>query len=424
MTTIALPESCLVLLVGASGAGKSTFARRHFGPTEVVSSDACRAAVADDPNDQSATADAFELLHSIVDRRLARGRLTVVDATSVQRLAREPLRALARRHDVRCVVIVLDVPGAVLDARRVARTDRDCDADVVERQRADLARSLRTLPSEGFRHVHRLTDVADIDATTVVRVPLPSNRRAEHGPFDIVGDVHGCLDELLALCDVLGYRVARTDDGWSVVPPADRRLLFVGDLVDRGPDSPGVVHFVRAIVDGGQGFCVAGNHDAKLARALRGRAVQVGHGLERSLAQLADADDAERDGIARFLERLPGHLVLDDGRLVVAHAGLREALQGRASGRARAFAMYGLTTGETDAFGLPVRQRWADDYRGDALVVHGHTPVVEPEWINGTICIDTGCVFGGRLTALRYPERELVSVPARRPYDAPARPID
>lgn len=420
---IALPALSLVLLVGASGAGKSTFARRHFAATEIVSSDAFRAAICDDENDQSATPAAFELVHSVVDKRLAVGRLTVVDATNVHASARAPLRALAKRHDVPCVVIVLDLPRDVLAARRAARTDRRCDDSVVDRQAADLARSIPRLRDEGFRVVHLLRSEAEIDAADVVRVPLRSNRRHEHGPFDIVGDVHGCLDELLALCAALGYDVAATDRRAVLGHRDGRKPIFVGDLVDRGPDTPGVVRFVRSIVEAGAGFCVVGNHDAKLARALRGRAVTIAHGLDASLAQLAMVDEDERRGFARFLEGLPDHLVLDDGRLVVAHAGLPETMHGRASGRVRAFAQHGQTTGETDGFGLPVRLRWADHYHGRALVAYGHTPVVEPQWLNGTICVDTGCVFGGRLTALRYPERELVSVPARRPYAVPARAL-
>ena len=115
--------------------------------------------------------------------------------------------------------------------------------------------------------------------------------------------------------------------------------------------------------------------------------------------------------------------MLDDGKLVVAHAGMKEAWQGRASSRVREFALYGETTGETDDYGLPVRHDWAAEYRGRALVVYGHTPVPEATWVNGTICIDTGCVFGGRLTALRYPEREVVEVPALRTWYEPERPL-
>ena len=115
--------------------------------------------------------------------------------------------------------------------------------------------------------------------------------------------------------------------------------------------------------------------------------------------------------------------MLDGGRLVVAHAGLIERYHGRASGRVREFCLYGQTTGETDEYGLPVRYPWATEYRGRAVVVYGHTPVPAAEWLNNTLCLDTGCVFGGRLTALRYPERTLVSVPAARVYHPPARPF-
>jgi protein phosphatase len=127
--------------------------------------------------------------------------------------------------------------------------------------------------------------------------------------------------------------------------------------------------------------------------------------------------------MAAFFDGLISHYVLDDGQLVVAHAGMKASLQGRASQQVREFALYGETTGETDAFGLPIRQNWAAAYRGQALVVYGHTPVPEAEWLNRTINIDTGCVFGGKLTALRYPERELVSVPAARTYADPIRPF-
>jgi protein phosphatase len=199
--------------------------------------------------------------------------------------------------------------------------------------------------------------------------------------------------------------------------------VFVGDLVDRGPDSPGVLRLVMHMVGNGTALCVPGNHDVKLQRKLAGRDVRITHGLAETLAQLDSEDPAFLQQIERFVDGLVSHYVLDDGRLVVAHAGLKQEYQGRSSGRVREFALYGETTGETDEFGLPVRYDWAQDYRGRAMVVYGHTPVPEPEWINRTLCIDTGCVFGGRLTALRYPEKELVSVPAARVYYAPVKPL-
>lgn len=425
MSVLQIPDLCLVVLVGASGSGKSTFAARHFTSTQVLSSDRFRALVADDENDQSATAAAFDALHHVAGLRLDRGLLTVVDATNVQQHARASLVTLAREHDVLPVAIVLDVPEQVAVARNAARTDRDFGAGVVRRHVSALRRSLRGLGREGFRTVHVLDGVEQVESASIERVPLRSDRRTEHGPFDVIGDVHGCLAELLALLDRLGYQVRRDQAGRAVdlVHPAGRLAVFVGDLVDRGPDSPGVLRLVMGAERAGHALVVPGNHEAKLVRALRGRDVQVSHGLETTLAQLAEQGPDMRAEVLAWADGLVAHLVLDDGRLVVAHAGLVEKYHNRSSGRVRSFALYGDTTGESDKYGLPVRLPWAQDYRGAATVLYGHTPTPEPEWVNNTLCLDTGVVFGGRLTALRYPERELVSVPAEQVWYAPARPF-
>ena len=401
---IDLPSPSLVVLMGVSGSGKSSFAARHFKPTEVLSSDFCRGLVADDENDQAATKDAFAVLHAIARTRLARGRLTVVDATNVQREARRPLVELAREHDLLAVAIVLDLPEAICQERNAARPDRDFGDHVVRHQRSQLRRSLRGLQREGFRRVWTLESPEAVDAAEVTRSPLWSDRRAERGPFDVIGDVHGCHDEIVALLGELGYTVGTDAAGAPhVTPPDGRRAVFVGDLVDRGPDSPAVLELVMGMAAAGTAICVPGNHDIKLVRKLKGRDVQLTHGLAETLEQLEGRPPAFRDAARDFLDGLVSHVVLDDGRLVVAHAGMRESYQGRSSGRVREFALFGETTGETDRFGLPVRVQWAADYRGEASVVYGHTPVPEPEWLNRTINVDTGCVFGGKLTALRWP---------------------
>jgi protein phosphatase len=422
---LAVPELALVVLVGASGSGKSTFAATHFRPTQVLSSDFCRGLVADDEDDQSATPAAFELLHHIAATRLRAGRLTVVDATSVRREDRASLVRLARDHDVLPVAIVLDVPEGVCLERNAARAGRHLEPGVVRRQRSELRRGLRGLGREGFRKVHVLSSVEEVEAAVVVPEKQYNDRREDTGPFDVIGDVHGCRAELEELLGRLGYVLVRDGAGHPVdaVHPAGRRAVFVGDLVDRGPDSPGVLRLVMGMVAAGTALCVPGNHENKLVRALRGRNVQVSHGLAETLAQLQGETEEFRRQVEEFCSGLVSHYVLDGGALVVAHAGLPESLQGRSSGRVRSFALYGDTTGETDEFGLPVRYPWAKDYRGRATVLYGHTPVPEPEWVNNTLCLDTGCVFGGRLTALRYPERELVSVAAQRTYYEPARPF-
>ncbi|GIF24808.1 polynucleotide kinase-phosphatase [Actinoplanes tereljensis] len=416
---IDVPELALVALVGISGSGKSTFARTHFKPTQVLSSDYFRGLVADDENDQSASADAFDVLHYVAGKRLAAGRLTVVDATNLQSHARAGLVKVAREHDVLPVAIVLDVPESLAWERTQGRADRTFGRQVLTRMHRDLRRSLGSLAREGFRKVHVLRGTDEIAGAEIRYEKLFNDKRDLTGPFDIIGDVHGCHAELVALLGKLGYDVTRPD----VAHPEGRTAVFVGDLVDRGPDSPGVLRLVMAMVAAGTAICVPGNHEQKLARKLGGRQVQLTHGLPETLEQLAAEPPEFVAEVKTFIEGLVSHYVLDGGKLVVAHAGLKEAYQGRASGRVRSFALYGETTGETDEYGLPVRYPWARDYRGSAAVVYGHVPTTRPEWINNTICLDTGCVFGGSLTALRWPTRELVSVPAAREYYAPVRPL-
>ncbi|MER6278595.1 polynucleotide kinase-phosphatase [Streptomyces sp900105245] len=406
----------LVVLVGASGSGKSTFARRNFKPTEVISSDFCRGLVSDDENDQSATRDAFDVLHYIAGKRLAAGRRTVVDATSVQSDARKQLVELARRYDVLPIAIVLDMPEEVCAERNAARTDRaDMPRRVIQRHIRELRRSLRHLEREGFRKVHVLRGPEEAEHATVVTEKRFNDLTHLTGPFDIVGDIHGCAFELESLLARLGYV-----DG---VHPEGRTAVFVGDLVDRGPDTPGVLRRVMSMVKSGDALCVPGNHENKYGRHLKGRKVQHTHGLAETIAQMEGESEEFKAEVRAFLDGLVSHYVLDGGRLVVCHAGLPEKYHGRTSGRVRSHALYGETTGETDEFGLPVRYPWAEDYRGRAAVVYGHTPVPEATWLNNTICLDTGAVFGGKLTALRWPERELVDVPAERVWYEPARPL-
>jgi protein phosphatase len=422
---ITIPELSLVAMIGATGSGKSTFARKHFLATEVLSSDYCRGLVSDDENSQAATGDAFDVLYYIAAKRLAAGRLTVIDATNVQREARKPIVELARRYHCLPVAIVLNLPEDVCHERNKDRADRAFGPHVARQHAHQLRRSLRGLKDEGFRHVFVLSSVEEIASAEVARQPLWNNLKHEHGPFDMIGDVHGCREELEALLGRLGYVVS---DGADAGPsayrhPEGRKAVFLGDLVDRGPDTPGVLKIAMSMTAAGTALCVPGNHDVKLMRKLRGRDVKITHGLAESLDQLSREPPEFSVEVAKFVDARVSHYVLDDGRLVVAHAGLSEELQGRGSGKVRDFALYGETTGETDEYGLPVRYNWAAEYRGRATVVYGHTPVPEPEWLNNTVCIDTGCVFGGRLTALRYPEREFVSVAAAREYYAPAKPL-
>ena len=430
---ISIPELSLVALVGASGSGKSSFAARHFKRTETISSDFCRGLVSDDENDQSATVEAFDLLHTIAGKRLARGLLTVIDATNVQQEARKPLVALAREYHCLPVAIVFNLPAKICQQRNESRADRSFGPHVIRQQTSDLRRAMKNLRREGFRHVFILNSEEEVNQAEVDRTPLWNNRKTETGPFDIIGDVHGCCDELEELLAKLGYEPAelnQTDAVWGVRSyrhPAGRKVIFLGDLVDRGPKILDTIRIARNMVADGAALCVPGNHDIKLLKKLRGKDVRITHGLETSLAQIEhepeDVRPAVVEELSQFIDGLVSHYVLDGGKLVVAHAGMKQEMQGRGSGKVRDFALYGETTGETDVFGLPVRLNWAADYRGAAMVVYGHTPVPMPEWLNRTVNIDTGCVFGGGLTALRYPEREFVTVPAKATYWEPVKPF-
>lgn len=426
---IKVPQLSLIVFVGPSGAGKSTFAKTHFLPQEVVSSDTCRGIVSNDENNQAATQDAFDLLHYIVRKRLKNGLLTVVDATNVQSDSRKQLVAIAKEYHVLPVCIVLDMPHRLCQDRNATRADRNFGGRVIRMQQQQLRKNFRNIKKEGFRFVYSFKTAEEVASVTgIVRDRLYNDKKEFTGPFDIIGDIHGCADELKELLKKLGYQIEAVPEaagnyGLQVHHPEGRQVIFVGDLVDRGPASSTVLKYAMSMVNSGAAHCVPGNHDIKLLKKLQGKNVNLKHGLAETLEQLASESQEFHEEVKVFLKSLISHYLFDNGKLVVAHAGLKEHMHGRASGAIRSFCLYGETTGETDEFGLPERLNWAADYKGRAKVVYGHTPVFRAQWFNNTIDIDTGCVFGGALTALRYPENELVSVQARQEYCAPAKPL-
>jgi protein phosphatase len=426
-TNIEIPDFALVVLIGATGSGKSTFAAKHFLPTEVISSDRCRGLVCDDENALDVSNDAFDLVREIAGKRLKNRKLAVIDATNVRAADRKGWIELARRWHALPVAIVLDPGIDVCIERNKARPDRAFGGQVVQRMVSEIRRGLGGLQREGFRQVWKLAGEGSIGAATVMRQPLWTDKRHDHGPFDIIGDVHGCAGELQRLLAKLGYGIAWNGEGAgrtvTVTPPEGRKAVFAGDLVDRGPNIPDVLRIAMSMTAAGIAYAVMGNHERKVLRWLGGRNVTVSHGLQHTIDQLANEDPPFCAAVPKFLDDLGSHVWLDGGRLAVAHAGLKEEMVGRGSSAVRAFALYGETTGEVDEFGLPVRADWAANYRGATAVVYGHTPVLDAEWVNNTLCIDTGCVFGGKLTALRWPEKELVDVPADRVWFEPARPL-
>lgn len=422
-----IPEFCLVVLVGWPGSGKSAFARAHFKPTEVVSLEWGQDLIDERESGRDARGDACDVVRFIAEKRLKRRRITVIDAANVTRRERAGLLNLAKRYHAEAVAIVFDPGEAAWQRRIAARADR-LTLSIEGGKRAEaLKRVIRGLEREGFRNVIELGPDCGPDAVEIVRQRLRTDARHEHGPFDIIGDVHGCADELEVLLAKLGYSVEwnRADETRPVhvVVPHGRRAVFVGDIVDRGPRSPDVLRIIMAMVRDGAGLAVPGNHDIKFLRWLNGRDVKLTHGLDRTVAQMEREPPALRAQVRDFIDALVSHRWLDGGQLVVAHAGIKSEMIGRSSGAVREFCLYGETSGEKDEFGLPVRYHWAAEYRGATAVVYGHTPVPEAQWLNNTLCIDTGCCFGGKLTALRWPEKEIVSVPAAKVYCEPVRPF-
>ena len=414
-----IPRLSLVFMVGPTGSGKSTFAAKHFTDTEIISSDRLRALIDDDENSQWATNDAFDILRQLVDKRLARGRLTVVDATNVNIEDRRPLLKLAQKHHAAPVAIVLNVDKEVCHQRNAARSDRGrMNRRVVERHAAALKKTIESIRREGFYRVFALSDPAAIEAAEVVRERMRADKCDEHGPFDIIGDVHGCHDELLALLERLGY--APDDEGvWRSAKK--RRAVFLGDLINRGPRSIDTLRLVMRMCAAGEAFCLPGNHEGLFLKWITGTTFTPTHGLRQTLNEIDAMPAGEwpmlKSELASFLRGLESHLIFDDGSLVVAHAGMTAELAGRVG--VRHFALYGETRGEIDGYSRRRIPLWAMRYRARARVIYGHAAVVEPKRAHNTLNIDTGCVFGGNLTALRYPEGELVSVPAARAYFEP-----
>ncbi len=416
---IELPEFCLVAMIGGTSSGKTTFVSKHFKPTEVLSSDFFRLMIADDENAQDVTTDAFDLLFDAADKRLTHMKLTVIDATNVQQHARQRILDLAKKQNVHTAAIVLNLPEKILQERNKERSDRSIPPGVIRQHCIDVKRSIKNLKREGFRFIFVINSLEELEHTKIIRTRLWNDRKDEHGPFDIIGDVHGCCDELEMLLEKLGY----TKSGSGYYHPDGRKAAFLGDFCDRGPRNADVLQLVMDMVETGNAVAVPGNHDLKLLKYIKGKEISKTHGIDVTIDELDEKGRDFKTKVGKFIDSLIGHYVFDDGKLVVAHAGIKQEYIGRGSAAVRNFCLYGETTGETDSFGLPVRLDWAADYRGSALIVYGHIAEKEVRTLNNTVCIDTGCVYGGKLTAYRYPEGEIVSVDALKEYYEAEKPL-
>lgn len=411
---IYIPEKCLLLLVGANSSGKTSFAETHFPASALMT--------INEQEDNSLIS-----ILARVEARLAEGLLTVIDAKNLNPTERKQWVQVAKKYHLYTYALVLNPSLASLKVRHAMRDNQPCSVAELVHQHHQVRQFLSRFKKERIRNSHELRADQAGKAYHIAFSPMPSNFKQLTGPFDLIGDVHGCLEELLELLQLLGYQVTRKNQGeghwdYQVQVPAGRMLVFVGDLVDRGPDSPGVLRLVMSMVAARQALCVTGNHDDKLRRYLSGSKVSTSHGLAETIEQLGQETPIFRQEVRQFLEQLPLHVELDEGRLLVAHAGLRQDMHGRVGGAVRSYCLYGPTTGKLDENKLPERQPWAKDYEGETKIVYGHTPTLEPRWYHRTLCLDTGCVFGHELTALRYPEDEFVRVPAKQTYSPSKRP--
>jgi protein phosphatase len=419
MPTITIPGNALIVLIGAAASGKSSFAARHFAASEIVSSDVCRQMVSDDMTNQECSPLAFELFHLWIKQRLQLRRLTIADATNVKRSAREKLIALATEAGVPAVAVTLATPLDECLAWNATRSRR-VPEDVIRRQYTQDAEP-RDLFAEGFaRHIivlpdstYRIERASETLLANTVSAPA----------FDVIGDVHGCVQELFDLLRRLGYTWSQTAMG--PVHPDGRKLVFVGDFVDRGPFNWHTLNVVKRAVAVGH-KAVMGNHDNKLLRALKGNKVKIGEALALTIEQLTAMNDARADTIG-FLESLPYQLRLVTPGMpdvYVCHAGMPRHMIGRTDKAANAHCIYGEVHGFDEATGFPKRgYSWHGTWTAgpeDPILVHGHDVVPEPwpqRFVN-VVNVDQGCVFGGKLTAFRYPECEFVQVGARKVYAA------
>lgn len=407
---IKIPEFCLITLIGSSMSGKTTFANSHFDYKQVLSSDSFREMISGDSMNQSVNEDAFDSLYYILDKRLKNYQTTIIDATNTTYNERKKILEIAKANNVQNVAIVINIDESIIFERQ-KKLER-VKPDKLKKQITNVKKSISGLKSEGYRYVYILNSIEEINDSTIEVFPMYSNMKHISGPFDIIGDVHGCYNELVKLLNKLGY----IESDGIYKHPENRKLIFLGDLMDRGNENIKTIELIMNLVKNNIAFCVMGNHDFKFLKKINDR-TNLNNGLEITLKEFDSIQDEDRKNtIIEFIKELKSYYVFDNGNLVVSHAGIKEEYINRSSGKIRSFCLFGETTNEKDQYGYPVRIDWAKSYKGKPMIVYGHIPHNLPYIINNTYNIDTGCCFGNKLTALRYPERELVSVDALEEY--------
>ncbi|WP_079508747.1 polynucleotide kinase-phosphatase [Mesobacillus jeotgali] len=437
---IALPHTGIVLLVGPSNSGKTTLLKRwqeqgKIAPSEVVSSDQFRELVSDKefvdwrniPKEEAdilfdeysiISKEAFEMMDSLIRTRCRLNKLTLVDATHLQPDDRKRYIAMARESHVPIVSIVLDVPEKVLLERDEQRANPRSKRRIKQQYQV-FTREKRFMKKEGIRSIYFVKEVDEIELT---RRSHPLELEVGAG-IDIIGDIHGCYDEMIELLEKLGYKKDNED---LYLHPEGRRFLSIGDVMSRGPQSLRSMIFFYRHVEKGLAYMIDSNHGWKIARWLDGKKVTLSHGDEKVEQEFwqyeeeygAEAASEWRFMLKDFLLKSPSHYILKKNGIptvVCAHAGIKDEYIGKQSPEVSDFCRYGDTDGFNEK-GKPVRKDWFIGHQTSQLIVWGHDPKPQPLKINNSLNIDQGAVFGGNLTAFRYPEKQIVSVKAREDY--------
>ena len=403
MKIIEIPPNALVVPVGCSASGKSTFGRKHLGEGAVVSSDECRLLVSGSRERQDMNQQVFDLFHRIIDTRLEYGLLTYADATNLEPKARQKLYEIAVRHKTPVEVLIFDTTKDRLLINNLNR-DRQVPEFVFDKHWARFHGDGGARAAMEEHPYHYLQWPYD---ATVLTVPRTNVHWVHEGQnWWIIGDVHGCYDELVELL--------------AKIPLKDR-LAFVGDFVDRGPKPKEVLNLVQELIESHRAVAVGGNHDRKAYRAgVLGNNVKLTHGLAETLVKVEALD-------LDFIGNLPHQVHLKspgyEGTVTVVHGALRFMDRGLDNKAVNSMCLYGETDGTTNAEGFPTRTyEWVKTWEPHWMhhkCVFGHTPVKEVKYMgefNNCVNIDTGCAFGGKLTAYNPFSCDILEVKARDNY--------
>ncbi len=409
-----LNNKSLILLCGPIGAGKSTFAKKYFD-IPIISPDYYRFLVSGDEGNQAASKSAFEIAFKVAEERMKFSQPVVIDALNKSQSSRNQFYKLADKYAYDKIVVVFNVPLTTCILQNTQR-ERQVDFAVVEVKHKEFLNGLSSLKTENIHDIIQ-HDKVNEKFTFEIKEEILNNRFDDIKKVIIFGDIHSCFNELKDLIEKVKQA------GYDPFTNHEVKFAFVGDLLDRGDTPVETIDYIFNLVNSGLAFVSMGNHDNKLMRYLNGSKVKLTHGLEETVYALKGpkSSDKLRNKVIKTLENLPYHIIFDNGKLIVCHAGIKDEMIGKSNGYVNNFSIYGEVTGEKDEHGYPVRKDWASNRvitDSSPVIVYGHTPLKEVYSINKCHNIDTGCSFGGKLTALIYDDSKIsfISVPARKVY--------